>query len=110
VGENRTAPAFTVKMIARVADVRPNAPLLKRLVRHPYRMEGVRGKRSVFRGQIPWADLHREAIHTIASWMGDLRVPAAIGNPVRGLDRRLIARERRLPVESWLVMRTGSGR
>lgn len=38
-----------VKMITRTAEVRPNAPLLIRLVRHPYALSTGRGKRVAYR-------------------------------------------------------------
>lgn len=41
----------TVRMVTRLAEARPNAPLLIRLVRHPYALPVGRGKRVAYRGE-----------------------------------------------------------
>lgn len=59
-----------VKMITRTAEVRPNAPLLIRLVRHPYALPPGRGKRVTYResqaAAEPRADWHAEVRAAIA--------------------------------------------
>lgn len=57
-----------VKMTTRLAEARPNAPLLIRLVRHPYALELGRAKKVAYRGEDGGASPRARA-----DWHGEVR-------------------------------------
>lgn len=61
-----------VKMTTRVAEARPNAPLLIRLVRHPYALDLGRAKKVAYRGQDA-STAPRERM----DWHGEVRAALA---------------------------------
>ena len=98
-----TAKPFVLKVRSsrNTAQPRPNAPLLKRLVRHPFQMFGVQGKRTVMRPPVPWSDLQRSRLASVFKLAQADRGQIIFGNPVRGFDRRPRVRVRPT-VEQWL--------
>jgi hypothetical protein len=103
VSPGSTAKPFVLKLRTsrNTAQPRPNAPLLKRLVRHPFQMFGVQGKRIAMRTAVPWKELRRERLASAFKTAQVERSPLMFGNPVRGFDRhpRIVA----IPtVQEWL--------
>lgn len=86
-----------------VAEPRPNAPLLKRIVRYPYAMDGVRGTRKPMRDAVPWKDLERAPLPNLGEWLAQDRQAPSFPNPViAGQGLRLIARKPLPTVAEWL--------
>lgn len=88
-------PITTIKKASILAHPRPNAPLLKRVVRHPFALETTRGQRYLNRDAVPWADLQRDDIPGIRDIMQTARgeagpkfpSPILLGWAARSLDR-----------------------
>lgn len=97
-------PETTIKRASHLANPRPNAPLLKRVVRHPYAMEGTRGQRYLLRDAVPWAELQRDDVPSIRVVLAEARgeagpkfpSPILVGWAARSLDRP------RATSEGWL--------
>ena len=68
----------TVRMVTRLAEARPNAPLLIRLVRHPYALAVGRGKRVAYRGEGA-----TEETVTRVDWHAEVRAALADRERVR---------------------------
>jgi hypothetical protein len=104
VSPGSTAKPFTLKVrnARNTAQPRPNAPLLKRLVRHPFKMYGVQGKRTAVRSPVPWAELKRDRLQSVFRAAQADRGQLIFGNPVRAYDR--IPAVPALPtVDQWLA-------
>ncbi len=74
-GELRTTK---VRMVTRLAQAKPNAPLLIRLVRHPYALPTGRGKRVSYRGEDA-----AEQGKTRVDWHAEVRAALADRERVR---------------------------
>ena len=107
VSPGSTAKPFVLKVRSarNTAQPRPNAPLLKRLVRHPFKMYGSQGRRTVVRSAVPWSELQRvRLVSAFRSAQAD-RGQIIFGNPVRGYDR--LPRVPKLPtIADWLASRS----
>lgn len=97
-------PETTIKRASHLANPSPNAPLLKRVVRHPYALESTRGQRSLFRSAVPWSDLQRADVPSVRAVLAEARggagplfpSPILVGWAARSLDRP------RASSEGWL--------
>lgn len=101
-GESFNAIVLTVRKNGKVANPKPNAPLLIRIVRYPFGLPTVRGRRTKTREAVPWADLQRARwVSAMVSLRSD-RAPVAFPNPVKEYARSL---ERRLrpSAAAWLA-------
>lgn len=65
-----------VRMTGRVATTGPNAPLLIRLVRHPYALDVVRPKKVVYRGENAETG-PRASTHSRVDWHAEFRAALA---------------------------------
>ena len=92
-----------VRKVRRTANPRPNAPLLKRIVRYPYRLETTSGRRfQLFEPAIS----ERQRVESSAPAMRLAREACGrvtTGNPLRTYPTR-VPRQRTLPsVNDWLA-------
>ncbi len=69
----------TVRMTTRTAEPKPNAPLLIRLVRHPYALDLARGKKVNYRGEDATPGVRAARV----DWHGDVRAALAERRIVR---------------------------
>ena len=100
-----------VRMVTRLAEAKPNAPLLIRLVRHPYALPTGRGKRVAYRG-----DEAAEPANTRVDWHAEVRAALADRERVRSTSA---VEDRPLPFtirpSQWTLLppssddRSGSG-
>lgn len=72
----------SVRMNAHVAEPKPNAPLLIRLVRHPYALEVVRPKKVAYRGENGETG-PRTSAHSRVDWHAEVRAALAERERVR---------------------------
>lgn len=92
-----------VRKAQNVAHPRPNAPLLKRIVRHPMQMDAVSGRvRVQLRAAVPWSDLDRENLPTPSKVLAECRIEATLGNPVIEIRRMRDLKRPRPSAEGWL--------
>jgi hypothetical protein len=61
----------------------PNAPLLKRLVRYPYRQHTASGRRTKIADPIPWDACRLETREPVSTALIELRAALKGGNPLR---------------------------
>lgn len=101
VGDDLVTREIKVRASGRSVDPAPNAPLLKRIVRYPYRLHPERGIRIVSfesptfdRGRV---ESSAPAIREARTW----RARATFGSLLRGPSRPT-RREARPTVEAWL--------
>jgi hypothetical protein len=102
-GEKVKSVDFKVKKATKTVEPRPNAPLLKRVVRHPYALGTERGKRSTLREAVPWKMLDREALPSVTTLTRELLEGASLPNPIEvyGSASRIETRPRP-SAEAWL--------
>jgi len=96
-----------IKRPGRMASPAPNAPLLKRIVRYPYREHTARGRRLQVFEPIALVRLDT-TIESAVKIVRDLRDPIALGNPLRVIDRSRVSPDSRVipSVEQWLAGRS----
>jgi len=93
-----------VRRPGRMASPAPNAPLLKRIVRYPYREHTASGRRTKVFEPIQMTRLDTSIEHAVQI-VRDLRDPIALGNPLRVIDRNRVPRA--IPtVAEWLEGRS----
>jgi hypothetical protein len=104
-GENTKLVERKIRKNAHLAEAKPNAPLLKRIVRHPYPLDPAgRGKRQQFREAVPWAMLQRDR-RSESVWAAALRERIFAEFPNRIVEAwglRTIERPR-ASVDAWLA-------
>ena len=83
LGEIRGPVARKVRATSSRIQAGPNAPLLKRVIRRPYRLDTERGRRAVHREPVPWAELQRDATPSASSMVFAARARVAFDNPLR---------------------------
>lgn len=96
-----------LKRPGRMASPSPNAPLLKRIVRYPYREHVARGRRLQVFQPIERTRLDT-TIESAVKIVRDLRDPIALGNPLRVIDRSRVSRDACVvpSVDQWLAGRS----
>jgi hypothetical protein len=102
LGAVRAGFDFRARAVGKKADAGPNAPLLKRVVRWPFRLEVARGRREVLRGEIPWAALEREALPRYVPMTYRLRSPAGASETLREVSALRLGRSDQALVHQWL--------
>ncbi len=102
-GETVKSVVTKVKAAQNTAKPLPNAPLLKRVVRHPFALETTRGKRSTVREAIPWDLLQREAMPKITELLRELQGGASLPNPILAYGSAARHEPRpRISADAWL--------
>lgn len=91
-----------VRRISKTGQTSPNAPLLKRLVRYPYRQHTVSGRRVAVAEPIPWDALGVEQRPRLAEALADLQSASEWGNPLRLHPAPRAEVPRRPTVAEWL--------
>lgn len=81
-------PETKVRPVKLVVKTSPNAPLLKRLVRYPFKLSGTQGKRSAWRTVLQADERRRAPRMAPAMIVRAERDPLIVGNPLRTLERR----------------------
>ena len=102
-GDKLVVRETTIRNNKNLANPRPNAPLLKRIVRYPYRQDNGRPRREqVYEPTVAREPIRSDSFEELVAT--ELRYPIALGNPVRILGHAI---ERRvLPtVDEWLAGR-----
>jgi hypothetical protein len=91
VGEKQFVPDRKTRNNTHVAEARPNAPLLKRIVRHPYPLDPQGRARQVFREAVPWGVLKRDPLQRVKQVLAESYIKAGLPNPIQALagDRRI---------------------
>ena len=80
----------------------PNAPLLKRLVRYPYRQHTTDGRRRSCQEPIPWDLLGVEERKPVSDALVELRASLLGGSPLRNEPRPRPEVRSRASVAEWL--------
>jgi len=94
---------WSVRKSTRRAETRPNAPLLKRLVRYPFRLDTVSPVKKEVRSAVPWADLHTERIVYASTEIRAGRSRPEFPNPMNTVEMvRLRTRDHRPSLSQWL--------
>jgi len=90
-----------VRITRRTADPLPNAPLLKRIVRYPYRLETTYARRS--RLYDPLSAIHErlQSLPPVSRLLAESHGPVTLGNPLRSHPLGVEPRTRP-SVEEWL--------
>jgi hypothetical protein len=101
-GETVKLSETKVRPLKNLAKTSPNAPLLKRLVRYPFKLSGTQGKRSSWRTALQADERKREPRQSPAMIVRSERDPLIVGNPVRTLAHRP-SREALPTVDAWLA-------
>jgi hypothetical protein len=104
LSEGKALPERKVRNTRNTVEARPNAPLLKRIMRSPFALVPERQKRQTFRGVVPWADLHRERLVSFGTLLAEAHPRVEFNSPIATLaaDRR-IQRDVRPGIQSWLA-------
>ncbi len=105
LGEDFEGRTGKVRLTWRTADPAPNAPLLKRLVRYPYRQEIQRGRRVTL---LEGPNRPQKSVDSFASGVREARawrVRVAFANPLRAEQPPRVERRERPSVEEWLGRR-----
>ena len=97
--------ALKTREVAVRVDVGPHSPLLKRVIRRPYRLETERGRRALHRDAVPWAEIHREDKPRASSMLFSARARVAFDNPLRGDENRPEVDLHQRAVVGWLRAR-----
>lgn len=101
-GETVKLSENKVRPLKNLAKTSPNAPLLKRLVRYPFKLSGTQGKRSSWRTALQADERRREPRLSPTMIVRSERDPLIVGNPVRTLSHHP-AREALPTVDAWLA-------
>ena len=92
-----------VKKASHLANPKPNAPLLKRIIRHPYALEGTASRTRVrLREEVPWKDLVHDERPVMADILAELRTDVTNGNPVADIMAMRDLNRPRPSTEGWL--------
>jgi len=102
VGETVHLQEVRVRSVRRKANPRPNAPLLKRLVRYPYRLHTGRPHRRQLVEPFLSARLRVESSMPAARIAQEARGRMVMGNPLRAYPTRLYRRAGLPSVDDWL--------
>ncbi len=105
LSEWRGPSARKVRASSSRVDAAPNAPLLKRVVRRPYRLDTERGRRAVHREAVPWEELRRESTPSASSMVFAARTRIAFDNPLRSQDNSRPVDLHHQSVVGWLRAR-----
>ncbi len=99
-----TLREWKIRKAKGMAETRPNAPLLKRLVRYPFALHTVAPTKTTVRMPVPWADLHAEQMVYASHEIRKGRDKAAFPNPMTSAEMvRLRTREHRPTLSQWLT-------
>lgn len=91
------------KKASHLANPKPNAPLLKRIIRHPYALEGTASRTRVrLREEVPWKDLIHDERPIMAEVLAEFRVEVTNGNPVAEIMAMRDLNRPRPSSDGWL--------
>jgi hypothetical protein len=110
LGSKVTIPAATTRRNGVVVEPRPNAPLLKRLVRYPFALHGTQPRRHTLMEAVPWGAHGAQPREPVSASFDDLRGGPAVGNPLRAVPTRPPRLGARPTVAEWLDSRGSRGR
>lgn len=104
-GETVRSGEHAARAARSLVDPSPNAPLLMRLVLHPFSISPTRGARAACRAPVPWAELKvvRLVGASVLARQDRRREPP--GGPLKSMDDRRFERRAVPPVDAWLVLR-----
>lgn len=102
VGETVRLEEVRVRSVRRKADPRPNAPLLKRLVRYPYRLDTGRPRRETLVEPYSAVRPRVEPSLRAARVAQEARGRMGNGNPLRACPTKVRRREGLPSIEDWL--------
>lgn len=92
-----------IKANTHVASPRPNAPLLKRIVRRPFRMDDPSGRTRIrLRDAVPWEDLARQDLPRPSEVLAASRFAITFGDPVREIQAMRDLDRPRPSAAGWL--------
>ncbi len=91
------------KNSSHLANPKPNAPLLKRVIRHPYALEGTASRTRIrLREEIPWKDLVHDERPVMGAVLAEFRVDVTNGNPVAEIMAMRDLNRPRPSSDGWL--------
>jgi hypothetical protein len=104
-GETLRTGDHATRAARSLVDPSPNAPLLMRLVLHPFAISTTRGARAACRAPVPWGDLKVVRLVGASVLARDDRRREPPGGPLRSMDDRRFSRRAVPSVDAWLAHR-----